>query len=197
MYDAWICFKITNFAFSGVKIRLQPKLALMDLSKATVLKVDQPLEDTQERLLPISLNMVECLLSQDLNQPDRWLTSNPQASFLVNKAAMGDLLLNHPVNMAISKWLMAALLALVVMAVVSRLPMRNGAHLLLKALATASVVTKVDFFPLNMNDLTASLIQTSFQIRPFRVVSRRNSGCQMGRGLLTFFVFLHQFFPSC
>lgn len=120
----------------------------MDRNKATALKVDLPLEDIQEHLQLTSLNMVVCPHNKDLNQPDRWLTSNPQASFLVNKADMEDLQLNLQPNMAISKWLMAVLPALVVMVAVNKLRMPNGVRPLLKASAMASVATKDDFLSL-------------------------------------------------
>jgi hypothetical protein len=87
--------------------------------------------------------MVVCLNNQDLNQPDRWLTSSLQASFLVNKADMVDHLPSLLANTLISRWDMRVLLALVVMVVaLSRPPTLNGARRPAKLLETASVATK-------------------------------------------------------
>jgi hypothetical protein len=116
---------------------------LTDLSKATVPKAVQLLVDTQEHHPLISLNMVVCLNNQDLNQPDRWLTSSLQASSLVSKADMGDHLFNLPANILTSRWAMEVLLALVGMAVVlSKPPMLNGVPLLRKASETDLVDTR-------------------------------------------------------
>jgi hypothetical protein len=120
----------------------------MDLNKAIALKVDQLLEDIQEHLQLISLNMVVCLRNKDLNQPDRWLTSSPQASSLVNKAVMVDHQPSHLLNMATNKWPMVVLPARVVMVVASRLQTPNGALHQPKASAMASVVTKANFLSL-------------------------------------------------
>lgn len=121
---------------------------MTDLNKAIALKVDQPLEDIQEHLRLISLNMVVCLRNKDLNQPDRWLTSSLQASSLVSKVDMVDHQLSLLLNMATNKWLMVVLLVPVAMVVVSKLQTLNGARLLLKASAMASVATKDDFLQL-------------------------------------------------
>jgi hypothetical protein len=129
--------------FSGVKTKHLPQLALTDLNKVTVLKAVQLLEDTQELHPLIFLNMVVCLNNQDLNQPDRWLTSSLQASSLVSKADMVDHLPSLLANTQTSKWDTEDLLALVVTAVaLSRLPMLNGVPQLAKPLETASVVTR-------------------------------------------------------
>ena len=114
----------------------------MDRNKATALKADQPL-GTQELHPLISLNMVVCLNNQDLSQPDRWLTSSLQASFLVNKADMVALQRNHQDNIPTSRWVMEDLPVLVAMvAVLNRLQMLNGVRLLLKALETDSVAIR-------------------------------------------------------
>jgi len=127
----------------GAKTRHLPQLALTVLSKATVPKAVQPLVDTQELHPPISLNMVVCLNNQDLNQPDRWLTSSLQASSLVSKADMVDRPPNLLVNTLTSRWVTEVLLALVVMAVVlSKHPMLNGVPPLPKALETDLVDTR-------------------------------------------------------
>jgi hypothetical protein len=117
----------------------------MDLNKVTVLKAVQPLVDIQEPHPLISLNMVVCLNNQDLNPPDRWLTSSLQASSLVNKAVMVLHLPNLQANIRISKWVMVVLPALVAMVVVlSRLRILNGVRPLPKASAMVSVATRVN-----------------------------------------------------
>ena len=118
-------------------------MASTDLNRVTVRKAARLLEDTQELHPLIFLNMVVCLNNQDLNQPDRWLTSSLQASFLVSKADMVDHLPSLLANTLTSKWDMEVLLALVAMAVVpSRPPMLNGVPQLVKPLGTASVATR-------------------------------------------------------
>jgi hypothetical protein len=113
------------------------------LSKLTVPKAVQLPVVTQEPHLLISLNMVVCLNNQDPNQPDRWLTRSLQANSLVNKADTVDHLLNLLVNTPPSRWVMEALLALAVMAVVlSRHLMLNGAPPLLKASEMGSADTR-------------------------------------------------------
>ena len=134
---------VTNFAFSGVKTRLPlPLVALMDHNKGTALKAGRRL-DTQELRLPISLNMVVCLRNQDLNQPDRWLTSSLQAISPASKADTVVLQRSPLGNTPISRWATEVLPALVAMAVVlNRPPMLNGVLLLLRALETVSVVIR-------------------------------------------------------
>ena len=110
---------------------------MTDLSKATAPKAAQHLADTQEHHPLISLNMVVCLNNQDLNQPDRWLTSSLQANSLVSKADMVDHLPNLQVNTLTSRWAMEVLPAPAAMAVVlSRLPMLSGVPPLPRALET-------------------------------------------------------------
>ena len=81
--------------------------------------------------------MVVCLNNQDLNQPDRWLTSSLQASSLASKADMVAHQRSHQANTRTSRWVTEVLPALVAMAVVlSRLQMLNGLPLLPKTLET-------------------------------------------------------------
>ncbi len=102
--------------------------------------------DTQELHPLISLNMVVCLNNQDLNQPDQWLTSSLQASFLVSKLDTVDRQHNLLVNILPSKWGTAVLLALEVMAVVASKPlMLRGVLLLPRALEMGSVDTKGEY----------------------------------------------------
>jgi hypothetical protein len=111
-------------------------------NKDTALKADRTL-DTQELHPLISLNMVVCLNNQDLNQPDRWLTSSLQASFLVSKAGMEVLQPSHPDNILTSRWVTEDLLALVAMAVaLSRLQTPNGVPLQPKALEMVLVAIR-------------------------------------------------------
>jgi hypothetical protein len=115
----------------------------MDLNKDTVPKAVQPLVDIQELLPLISLSMVVCLNSQDLNQPDRWLTNSLQASSLVNKAVMVLLQLSLQVNIQTHKWDTVALQALVATVVVpSKHRMLNGVPQQLKASETVSAAIK-------------------------------------------------------
>jgi len=100
--------------------------------------------DIQERHPPTSLNMVVCLSSKDLNQPDRWLT-NSQASSKVNKDML-VLQLNPQANIPINRWAMEALLVLVATAAARsslKIP-SSGVLLPHRTSRTASVVTKVD-----------------------------------------------------
>jgi hypothetical protein len=116
---------------------------LTDLSKDIVPKLALPLVDIQEPHPLISLSMVVCLNNQDLNQLDRWLINSLQANSLVNKVVMVLLQLSPQVNTRISRWAMAVLPVLVVMAVVlSRLRMLNGVLQLRKASETVSEVIK-------------------------------------------------------
>ena len=114
-------------------------------SKVTAHKADRLLEATQEPLPHISLNMVVCLNNKGLNQPDRWLTSNPQANTEANKVAMAVRLSNLQLVTEASRWVMEVLLlqARVDMAVVNLLLMLNGLNQLLNPSETVSRVTKV------------------------------------------------------
>jgi hypothetical protein len=114
-------------------------------SKVTAHKADRLLEATQEPLPHISLNMVVCLNSKDLNQPDRWLTSNLQASFLVSKVDTVDHQLNLLVNTQVNKWVATEVLpALGGMVVAHQHQLLSGVHQRPKALAAASRVTKAE-----------------------------------------------------
>lgn len=131
---------------SGVRTKHQHQPGSTALSKALALKVDKPL-DTQEHHPLISLNMVVCLSNKDLNQPDRWLTSNHQHNMVANKVDMVVHPNSHQQVMVVNlPWAMEGqlLLALEVMVVASRLPTLNGASRLLKASAMAfKAATKV------------------------------------------------------
>jgi hypothetical protein len=98
----------------------------MDLNKATAHKAVLLPEATQEPPPLTFLNMVVCLNNKDLNQPDRWLTSSLQASFLVNKVDMVGHQPNLQVNMQVNKWLMEALLVLEDMVVEHQHLLPNG-----------------------------------------------------------------------
>lgn len=119
-------------------------LDLLVLSKAIVPKPDRTL-DTQELLPLIFLNMVVCLNHKDLNQPDRWLINSLQAN-MVSKATVAHQLSLQD-NTQISRWGMAVLPVLEVMAVVLNiLQLLNGAHPLHnKPSGTALAVTRVNF----------------------------------------------------
>lgn len=117
----------------------------MDLNKATVLKLARPLVDTQEPRPLISLNMVVCLNSKDLSQPDRWLTNSLQLNILVSKVDMAHLQLSRRDNIRISKWDTEVLPVLVATAaVLSRLQMLNGVRPPPKASEIVSAVIKDD-----------------------------------------------------
>jgi hypothetical protein len=131
---------------SGVKIKRQLKQDLTVHSKAIALKADKPLEDIQELHPLISLNMVVCLNSKDLNLPDRWLTSSLQPNMVVNKVDTVAHPNSHPLVMEDSRlWAMAVplLLAPVVTGAANRRLTLSGVRQLFKVLATASrVVTR-------------------------------------------------------
>lgn len=130
---------------SGARIKHPPQQASMALSKATALKPDQLLVDSQVHLTLISHNTVECLRKLDLNQLDPWLISSPQASSLVNKdTVVLQLSLQH--NTATNPWDMVALPVLEDMVVVlNQHQPRSGVLPLRKVTETALVVTKANF----------------------------------------------------
>lgn len=118
----------------------------MALSKATALKLDQLLVDSQVHPTLISHNTVECLRKLDLNQLDPWLISSLQASSLVNKEDMVVLQLNLQLNTATNPWDMVALPVLEDMVVVlNQHQPRSGVLPLRKVTGTALVVTKANF----------------------------------------------------
>jgi hypothetical protein len=115
-------------------------------SKAIALKVAKHLVDTQELHPLISLSMVVCLNQPDLNQLDRWLTSNHQPSTALSKVATAVHLNSHQRDTELSQWAMEALRLQVpvAMAVDNRLQVLSGpSQLRSKALAMASEATKV------------------------------------------------------
>jgi hypothetical protein len=118
---------------------------LTDRNKVIALKVDRRL-DIQELHPHISLNMVVCLNNKDRNQPDRWLTSNPQASTEANKVAMVVRLSSLQQVTEASRWVTEVLLlqARVDMAVVSLLLMLSGLNQLLSLSVTGSKATRVE-----------------------------------------------------
>ena len=132
---------MANVRSSGVKTRLLPNPASMDLNRDTVLKLDLLL-DTQVLHPLTSLNMVVCLRKLDLNQPVPCPLSSLQANSRVSKVATVDLLPNLLVSMLASRWVMVALLALVAMVAASQLRTLNGVLLQPRALAMALVATK-------------------------------------------------------
>jgi hypothetical protein len=101
-------------------------------NKATALKVDKrPV--ILEHLPLTSLNMVVCPNKEDLNQPDRWLTSNRQPNMVVNRDTVAHHNSHQRVTEASHQWAMEDKLlpVLVDMGVVNKPPSHNGPSLLL------------------------------------------------------------------
>jgi hypothetical protein len=116
----------------------------MDHNKAIALKVDRRL-DIQELHPHISLNMVVCLNSKDLNQPDRWLTNSPQANMEASKVVMVVRHNSLQLDTEASQWDTEVLLlqARADMVVVNPHQMLSGLSRLLNLSVTASKVTRV------------------------------------------------------
>lgn len=115
---------------------------LTDLSKVTAHKAVQLLEAIQEPPPLTSLNTVVCLNNKDLNQPDRWLTSSLQASFLVSKVDMVVHQPNPQVNMQVSKWLTEDLPVLEDMVAAHQPLLLSGVHPQPRALEAPLLATK-------------------------------------------------------
>lgn len=137
-----LSFSCTKILYSGARIKHQYKQVSMALNKVIALKVGQP-RDIRELLLRTSRSMVVCLNKQDLNQPDRWLTSNPQAS-MGSKAHMVDHLSNHQLDMEANQWdtEVPLLPAPEAMVAASQLPTLNGLRLHLNLSEMAFRATK-------------------------------------------------------
>ena len=98
--------------------------------------------DTQEPLPLTFLNTVVCLNKQDLNRPDQWLISNPQANMAASQVGMAVLHNNLQLDMEVNQWAMEVRQALEDMDEVNRPPLVNGASQPPKASATVSADIK-------------------------------------------------------